>query len=331
MLSTFPRTLLVVMLCLALASLAQAAPTSYSFFSVANPNDTAFTQLLGINNVSTISGYWGDGTVVPNHGFTLVLPNSFTPENFPSATQTQVIGINNTGWTDGFYVDGMGVTHGFTYNGSYNTVDAPGTAFNQLLGINNGGVAVGYSSLDPAGMILQRSFSESGGSFAYLDGFLPAGTTNNQAVGLNNAGLVVGFYTDSMGVPHGYLLNGSSLTTLNYPGSINTSAFGINNNGLIVGIYTDSMGVQHGFTYNGTTWQTLDDPNGLGTTVVNGVNDLGQLVGFYVNGSATIGFLATPTPEPGSLALLGAAAGGWALWRRWAARRSAEAVTAHGP
>src|SRR5271165_6297949 len=309
MLRRLQHAQLAVVVCLALASVAWAAPVSYSFLSVASPGDPAFTQLLGINNSSTIAGYYGDGTAIANHGFTLVLPNSFTPENFPGATQTQVIGINNTGWTAGFYVDSAtpAVTHGFTFNGtSFATVDAPTTAFNQLLGINNGLTAVGYSSLDPAGMILQKSFSESGGSFAYLDGFLPAGTTNNQAVGLNNAGLVVGFYTDSMGVPHGYLLNGSSLTTLNYPGSMNTSAFGINNNGLIVGIYTDSGGVQHGFTYNGTTWQTFDDPNGVGTTVINGVNDLGQLVGFYVNGNnATIGFLATPTPEPGSLALLG--------------------------
>ena len=26
--------------------------------------------------------YFGDGRIVPNNGFTLVLPNTFTPENF---------------------------------------------------------------------------------------------------------------------------------------------------------------------------------------------------------------------------------------------------------
>ena len=126
-----------VVVSLALAAAAWAAPT-YNFLSVANPNDPAFTQLLGINNSSTIAGYWGDGTVIANHGFTLVLPNSFTPENVPLAAQTQVIGINNTGWTNGFFVDQMGTTHGFTFNaGTFKTVDAPGTAFNQLLGIND--------------------------------------------------------------------------------------------------------------------------------------------------------------------------------------------------
>ena len=291
----------------ATAPIVWAAPASYSFLSVANPNDTAFTQLLGINNSSVIAGYWGDGTVVPNHGFTLVPPNSFTPENFPSAAQTQVIGINNTGWTDGFYVDQAGVTHGFTFNGTFATVDSPGTAFNQLLGINDGLTAVGYSSLDPTGMTLQRSYMVSGTTFTYLDGFLPVGTLNNQAVGINNAGLVVGFYADSAGVLHGYLFNGTAAMTLDFLGGMGTQAFGINNHGEIVGDYTDSTGVMHGFTYIGGVWQTVDDPMGVpGSTVINGVNDLGQLVGFYADANDNvIGFVATPTPEPSTLALLG--------------------------
>ena len=52
----------------------------------------------------------------------------------------------------------------------------------------------------------------------------------------------------------------------------------------------------HGFTWtprHGFT--TVDDPHGVGTTTINGVNDFGQLVGFYVDGNGnTDGFLATP-------------------------------------
>lgn len=301
---------LAVVVSLALAAAAWAAPApSYNFLSVANPNDTAFTQLLGINNSSTIAGYWGDGTVIPNHGFTLVLPNTFTPENVPAATQTQVIGINNTGWTDGFYVDAAGATHGFTFNaGSYTTVDAPGTAFNQLLGINDTLTAVGYSSTDPTGATLQMSFKESGGSFTYITGFA-IGTGNNQAVGINNAGTAVGFYQDSMGAFHGYIATGTTPTPFNvsFSGAMGTQAFGINNHGEIVGDYTDSMGTMHGFVDIGGVFYTVDDPSGVaGSTVINGVNDLGQLVGFYTNANdAVVGFVATPTPEPGTLALMG--------------------------
>ncbi|HEY4932689.1 MAG TPA: PEP-CTERM sorting domain-containing protein [Terriglobales bacterium] len=291
-----------------MAPLVWAAPASYNFQTVVSPGDPAFTQLLGINNSSTIAGYFGDGTVVANNGFTLVLPNTYTPENFPGAAQTQVIGINNTGWNDGFYVDAGATTHGFSFSGgSFTTMDAPGTAFNQLLGVNDGLTAVGYSSLDPAGATLQRSYMVSGTTFTYLDGFLPVGTQNNQAVGINNAGLVVGFYADSTGVLHGYLFNGSSAMTLDFLGGQGTQAFGINNKGEIVGDYTDSMGVMHGFTYQGGVWTTVDDPLGVpGSTVINGLNDLGQIVGFYVDANGnTDGFVGTPTPEPGSLVLMG--------------------------
>ena len=251
MLRCFLRPAQSFVVCMVLAGVALAAP-SYNFLSVASPGDPAFTQLLGINNSSTIAGYFGDGSMIPNNGFTLVLPNTYTPENVSGAAQTQVIGINNTGWNDGFYVDSMGATHGFTFNaGTFTTVDAPGTAFNQLLGINNGLTAVGYSSLDPMGMTLQRSYMVSGSTFTYLDGFLPAGAMNNQAVGINNAGIVVGFYQDAMGEFHGYVFNGTSASTLDFMGGMGTQAFGINNHGEIVGDYTDSGGTMHGFMYIG--------------------------------------------------------------------------------
>src|SRR5260370_6584566 len=93
---------------------ALAATLTFSFQTVIDPADVAFTQLLGINNASKIAGYFGDGTVVPNNGFTLMLPNNFTPENFPGSVQTQVVGINNLSETVGFWIDANGVNHGFT-------------------------------------------------------------------------------------------------------------------------------------------------------------------------------------------------------------------------
>jgi hypothetical protein len=39
----------------------------------------------------------------------------------------------------------------------------------------------------------------------------------------------------------------------------------------------------------------VDDANGKGATTINGLNDRGQLVGFYTDaGGNTDGFLATP-------------------------------------
>src|SRR4029077_9057858 len=88
----------------------------YSFQTVQHVGDTAFTQLLGVNNSGVIAGYFGDGSTVPNNGFTFV-PNTFTSENFPGSVQTQVVGINSGGVTVGFYVDTAGNNFGFVDNG----------------------------------------------------------------------------------------------------------------------------------------------------------------------------------------------------------------------
>src|SRR6516225_8365396 len=83
---------------LSMSAAVHAAPgpaTGYHFQSIASPQDTTFTQLLGINDQGTIAGYFGSGAAGhPNKGFTLTLPNTFTPENYPGSAQTQVVGID---------------------------------------------------------------------------------------------------------------------------------------------------------------------------------------------------------------------------------------------
>ncbi len=84
---------------------------------------------------------------------------------------------------------------------------------------------------------------------------------------------------------------------LNVPGSAGTQALGLNNKGLVVGSYTDTAGASHGFIYKEITktFQTVDDSDGFGTTVVNGINDKGFLVGFFGTAPINSGFVATPS------------------------------------
>jgi len=48
---------------------------------------------------------------------------------------------------------------------------------------------------------------------------------------------------------------------------------------------------------------TLDPPVSMGTTL-NGINDLGDIVGFFVDTKGTEGLLATPVPEPSTWAMM---------------------------
>ncbi len=315
-------TLLALSAALA-SSYAHAVP--YSFQSVAVPGDN-FTQLLGVNNAGTIVGYHGANTspANPNQGFVFTQPNTFTPQNFPFSVQTQVVGINIANATVGFYVDKGGATHGFEFQpggivnptlgsvsaSQFTNIDAPSSAFTQLLGLNDQGQTVGYGSQDPGGGTKQLAFlRQADGQFAFISKILPGATFNSQATEINNLGVISGFYLSDPTTSHGFLIdsrNNYSFVQLDVPGSTFTQALGLNDLGQVDGFYNDSTGIAHGFLYANGKYQTIDAPGALQTTI-NGINDKGEIVGFFLDAQEnTIGFVGTPVqvPEPHSMLLL---------------------------
>jgi hypothetical protein len=300
-------------------SAAQAA--TYTFQTINNPADTTFNQLLGITNGGVIVGYYG-ATI--NKGYTVAPPygaGNFTNENFPGSDQTQVVGINNnaSSVTVGFYITGV-ATNGFVdQGGTFTNVTNPlsgAAGQNQLLGINNSGVAVGFYT-DAAGNNQGYSYNVASKTFTpvALPGSFNAVMTT--AAGINNAGVVVGFYTDAGGNVHSFIDQGGAFTTLDAPGGANTMLTGVNNNGQAVGSFVDGTGKTDGVLYNSLTksWLRINDPNDSANaafnvtgTTINGINDNGQLVGFYSDGANVNGFLASSTvPEPTTAGLLGLA------------------------
>jgi hypothetical protein len=298
--------------CIAFPSVAASA--SYNIQTVSFPGDN-FTQLLGINDAGTIVGFHGAAV---NQGFTLTPPATFEDTNVPNSAQTQVVGIANPsihdGYRVGFYVDAAGLTHGFVnvqnFVVSFFTVDQPGTAFNQVLGISSNAAHIaGYSSTDPTGATLQKAYIGTAGvlgnTFTDINGLLPA-NQNSQATGINNAGNAVGFYLPTADTSIGFLDTGGAISTIDPFGSTFTQALGINQAGEIVGFYVDGSGVQHGYIDMGGVFSSFD-PAGSVNTTINGVNSAGQLVGFATIDDNVVGFVATPTPEPASWALIGIA------------------------
>ena len=300
---------------LALGGVAQAATatghqartaTAYTFTTLNDQADPTFNQLLGINVHNVIAGYFGSGAAGhPNKGYLLTPPygqGSYVNENFPGSTQTQVTGIDDKGNTTGFWVTAGGTNHGFVeWNGVFASYTDPKTphlagAVNQLLGINNNGVAVGFYN-DAQGNSHAYQVNQATGVFTAIK--IP-GDVSTQATGISNTGDIVGFGKDAAGVTTSWLLHAGHLTAYQFPGGTSTQAFGVNDHDEIVGSYLDGAGVMHGFTLKaplGPTshWQSIDDPNGVGSTLVNGLNDNGDLVGFYTDTAGnTDGMLATP-------------------------------------
>jgi hypothetical protein len=277
-----------------LTCMSTAFAQTYTFQTINYPDDT-FTQLLGINDSNEIAGYHGANI---NKGFTYELSsNTFTSENYPKSQQTQVTAINGNDAvkTAGFYILN-GKTIGFTdLKGTFTSVAYPNKPFNQLLSQNNNGQAAGYYSTTESGGGPDTAYiyDEFGGVFEVFE---IAASVSAQATGINNPGNVCGFYVDATGVNHGWLQVDGYFTVLDYPGSTGTQALGLNNKGLVAGSWTDTSGNSHGFVYtvSSKTFTPVDDPDGMGTTIVNGINDNGLLVGFYGTAPINSGFVATP-------------------------------------
>jgi len=309
-------------------------------FQTLNDNaDTTFNQLLGITSNGQIAGYFGsgvpaDGQGHPNQGYLLTPSNGqysqsgYAMDNYPGSMQTQVTGLNNSGTLVGFYSTmnnpSMGgdapVNDNFGFyklNGQFTKVAFPtnndaSPPMDQLLGVNNKNVAVGFYT-DASGNSHGYYYNISGGSFHPIK--VPSGVTSDVATGVNDNRDIAGFATTSSGTTEGFLIHMGTFETINFPGATSTQAFGVNNSDEVVGTYTTGSGdnaqtfgftltneQQSGATNSTQVFQSISDPNGQGTTTANGIDVCGNVVGFYVDSSGNTDGMLANAPSPTSTA-----------------------------
>jgi len=121
------------------------------------------------------------------------------------------------------------------------------------------------------------------------------------AAAINNHGDVAGFVAVAGSKTDAFLSKADGqFIKIAYPGAAMTQAFGINDRDEVVGAYTIDTGSKarmYGFTWQpGHGLTTVSDPKGLGSTVINGVNNAGDLAGFYTDSKGnTDGMLALPS------------------------------------
>ncbi len=295
---------------------------NYNYTTLDNGNDLTFNQLLGIDNAGVIAGYFGSGVAQhPNKGYYLLPPHysqlDYRVENFPGSNQTQVTGLNNGSVEVGFQSPtntGTDANYGWYSldNGrTFTQVNVPlpsgfspnSPAVTQLLGVNDHDMAVGFendSNNNAHGFVY--SIHSNRAVFTNI-----SGSSSVTDAAINNGDQVAGFYTPAPGGTQsveGFLATSHGITSLAFPGASSTMALGLNNNGEVVGVYTTGSGStaqNFGFTWaQKRGFTTIDDPDGMGMTTVNGVNDRGELVGFFVDANTgfTHGMLVTPASVP---------------------------------
>ena len=295
------------------AAAAAAPAAGYQFVTLGSHHDRTFNQLLGINNNGVIAGYFGSGNAGhPNKGYTIRPPyaqGNISNENFPGSRQTQVTGLNDHGVTVGFFSTQNKATPAddnnfgfYSAGGHFHEVNFPtGTPANppvdQLLGVNNHDVAVGFF-VNASGQARGYTFNINTHKFSRVTVPGAAGLGPSlTATAINNRGDVAGFYNATSTAVDGFLKFGGCFIKLAVPGATMTQAFGVNDSDWVVGTYTVSGGATHGFIWKPGHGFTLsiDDPNGVGTTLLNGINDANDIVGFYTDSAGnTDGLLAYP-------------------------------------
>jgi probable HAF family extracellular repeat protein len=237
----------------------------YTFTSFSDPNATDGTVPDDINDSGQIVGHY-TGTDNNFHGFLYnVGSSSYVTLTDPLGTSTYANGINNSGLIVGFYGDfsasgGSSATHAFTYDSSkisssttprYVSFDDPSAAgATSANGINDSGQIVGnyrYNTFDTHGFLVDVR-----GNYTSLDG--PGGSTSSEAVDINNRSQIVG----------GYLASSSQDRAGEPP----------------------HAGTYRGFIYDHGSYTTISVPSSSGEfTTPTGINDLGQVVGYYRDGT----------------------------------------------
>jgi probable HAF family extracellular repeat protein len=133
--------------------------------------------------------------------------------------------------------------------------------------------------------MFQRGFSAIDMSMSMNNGVTPDGE------------YMVGLFTDTDGRGKGYIVNGSSFSTLEVPGALSTAAWDVSPSRVVVGVYTDAAGATHGFQYDGRNFSRVDAP-GATVTRVFGINANGDVVGLFVDTAGrTHGFVAHSTAQ----------------------------------
>jgi PEP-CTERM motif len=229
--------------CLLAAVPLAIAPAAHAGYKLTIITDPTGTGFINTLGINDSGTVAGFDNAVTNQGFTLTLPSSFTTVNFPGAASTMVTGINATGDLSGIWVDGSGVNHGFT---------------------------------------------DIGGTFTTVDN--PASTVFNQALGINNSDETVGYYAPTISGSPGdvsYSQKGGVFTAITgLPTNFNNQAVGINSDPTpwIVGFYQPdaALATSYGYLDAGGTITTID-PFGSTFTQALGVNNSGEIVGFYVD------------------------------------------------
>ncbi len=190
---------------------------------------------------------------------------------------------------------------------AFQTLDNPtDLTFNQLLGINDSGVIVGYYGNSSVGH--PNIGYEIAPPYTSYSSVMQPGSIQTQATGINNLGLVTGFWSSTntgnpaLDTNYGLVRQPTDMSftfvSVTDPAvglnPTQNQALGINNSDIAAGFFIDANGVSNGFTYNlSTATFALVKIKGATSVAATGINDNNEVSGFFTTTKgATEGFVS---------------------------------------
>ena len=193
-------------------------------------------------------------------------------------------GLNASGQVVGYYNGSLGF---IASGGPMTAMGTLGGSYSFGTGINDNGVAVGYSYT--TGNAALDAFTYINGTMTDVTTTLhiTLGGTSVSPNAINNSGQIAGSAsTDpnsaAAGSTHAFLYNGTATIDLGalYGPTGQSHAYAINNAGLVVGNTNSVSGPTHAFLYNSTGMHDIGTiGNSSGTSTAYDINGTGQVVG----------------------------------------------------
>ena len=253
----------------AFAAVGPATAESYITFSALEGYDT---YAYSINAAGVITGA-ASGTDT-NVGFVRAADGTIT--TFTVDDETVPTAINRNGLIAGYYCKMAGPCHGFLRkpNGKIISFDPAGSTYTLVFAINNSGVITGTWS--DANSNFHGFVRAADGTITTFD---PAGSIFTWPTAINANGDIAGYYLDTQNNEHGFLrMADGTITHFEVKNASSTEAYGINRKDAIVG----SGGTICFERTPGGKIKTFEQGQGLYPTArASGINDKGQITGFY--------------------------------------------------
>lgn len=233
-------------------------PYQFSFTTLDNPSNTSFNQITGVDELGQVVGNYGNGSKSdPSNGYTSLSPYT-----------------------------------------TFKIIDYPSAISTTLTSINSGGKIFAGYFVDNANDYTTWGFIRNHGIWSqYKDFGTPRGHNSiNELLGINDAGIAVGFYVNSSGDDVPYELAINHFTNFKPPGFVSATATGINQRGDVTGSETLASKATEGWLLRGGVYSQFTYPGSTMTEALS-LNYQEQVVGAYVDGKGTHGFILT---NPGS-------------------------------